>query len=217
MKNLLYKELKLAAMPLSYVFIAGALLTLVPGYPILLGAFFTTLGIFYSFQTMRENSDIGYSLLLPVAKADVVKSKFAFCVFIELCSFLVMTALTLIRMTLLKDAAAYTANALMCANLVFLGFALVIFALFNLVFVSGFFRTAYYYGKPFILYAVVTLIVIGAAETLHHIPGLESLNSFGFTSMQVQLSAILAGAAAYVLLTWLAVRKSIRRFAMLDM
>ncbi len=217
MKNLLYKELKLAAMPLSYVFIAGALLTLVPGYPILLGAFFTTLGIFYSFQTMRENSDIGYSLLLPVAKADVVKSKFAFCVFVELCSFLVMTALTLIRMTLLKDAAAYTANALMGANLVFLGFALLIFALFNLVFVSGFFRTAYYYGKPFIIYAIVTLIVIGAAETLHHIPGLESLNSFGFTNMQVQLPAFLAGAAAYVLLTLLAVRSSIRKFEMLDM
>lgn len=94
MRDLLKKELKLAASPLSYFFTAGALLAFMPGYPILLGAFFTTLGIFYSFQTMRENNDLNYTLLLPVAKADVVRSKFLFTVVIEGFSFSVMAVVT---------------------------------------------------------------------------------------------------------------------------
>lgn len=217
MKKLIYKEIKLAASPLSFIFTAGALLTFVPGYPILLGAFFTTLGIFYSFQTTRENNDISYSLLLPVSKSDVVKGKFAFSVMIELFSFLIMTMITAVRMTLLKEAGAYVSNALMCANLVFLGFALLIFGLFNFFFVRGFFRTAYYFGKPFVVYLVISMLVIIAAETLHHIPGLEALNSFGFENAGLQLAVLLSGAAAYAALTALAFAKSVKSFEKTDL
>lgn len=217
MKKLLYKERKLAASPLSYIFIAGALLTFIPGYPILLGAFFTTLGIFYSFQTMRENNDIYYSLLLPVAKADVVKAKFGFTVLIELYSFLIMAIITGIRMTLLKDSAVYTSNALMCANLTFLGFALLIFGVFNFVFVRGFFKTAYYYGKPFLAYVALCLLIILVGETLHHIPGLEGVNSFGFDNVRLQIIPFCMGLVAFAGLTALAGKDSIRRFETIDL
>lgn len=217
MKKLLYKELHLAASPLSYWFMAAALLTLIPGYPILLGAFFTTLGIFYSYQTMRENNDITYSLLLPVSKADVVKSKFAFTVTIEAGSFFLMTLLTLLRMTLLKNAPPYVDNPLMGANLVFLGYVLLIFGLYNAVFVRGFFRTAYYFGKPFIFYGIVSMLVIAAAEVLHHIPGLEALNAFGFAQIGTQLTVFLAGAVCFLLLTCLAVRSSVKSFEKIDL
>lgn len=217
MTKLLYKELKLSASRLSFVFIAAALLTFVPGYPILLGTFFTTLGIFYSYQTMRENNDISYSLLLPVAKADVVKGKFAFTVLIELCSFALMTVITLVRMLLLKDAAVYTANALMCANLSFLGYALLIFGLFNFVFVRGFFKTAYYFGKPFIAYCIVSLLVIGLAETLYHIPGLEALNAFGFAPLLPQGAVLCAGALCFAALTAAGLKQSQRTFENIDL
>lgn len=217
MKKLLSKELKLAASPLAYYFILGAFLTFVPGYPILLGAFFTTLGIFYSFQSMRENNDIQYSLLLPVAKADLVRSKYAFAVLIEGCSFILMTAITLIRMRFLKDAAVYTSNALMCANFTFLGFALLIFGLFNSVFIGGFFRTAYYFGKPFIAYCVISLIVIGIAETLRHLPGMAVLNSFGFEHMLPQSTVLCIGLLAFAALTTLSLKKSARTFEKIDL
>ena len=217
MKKLLYKELKLAASPLSFFFIAAALLTFTPGYPILLGVFFTTLGIFYSFQTMRENNDIYYSLLLPVAKADVVRAKFLFTVFIELCSFLLMAIITVIRMTLMKDSAVYTANALMCANLTFLGFALLIFGFFNFIFVRGFFKTAYYLGKPFLAYCIVCLLIIFVGEAVHHIPGLEDLNAFGFDPVRLQILSLCIGLIAFAALTTLAVKDSIRRFETIDL
>lgn len=215
--KLLYKELKLAASPLSYFFLAGALLAFVPGYPILLGAFFVTLGIFYSFQAMRENNDIGYSLLLPVAKADVVKGKFLFTCFVELCGFLLMAAVTLVRMSFLSEAPAYTSNALMGANLVFLGEALVIFGLFNFVFVRGFWRTAYYFGKPFLIYCALAILAVCLAETLPHLPGLAALNTLGFSEMGLQLAALGAGALLFALLTLTALRSSIRRFEKIDL
>ena len=215
--KLLRKELTLAASPLSFFFLAAAALTFVPGYPILLGAFFMTLGIFYSFRTMRENGDIRYSLLLPVAKRDIVKSKYIFCVSIELAGFVLMTVFTLVRMRFLADTAVYTANALMGANFTFLGFVLLVFGLFNAVFVGGFFKTAYYFGKPFILYIVVSMLVIAAAETLPHLPGCASFGVLGFTPFLPQGCAFAAGTAAYVLLTLLSERASEKRFELIDL
>ena len=154
MNKLLRKELKLSASPLSYLFIAFDLMALIPGYPILVGAFFITFGIFQSFQSAREANDILYSTLLPVGKADIVRSKFLFSIFIEMCGFSIMTIMTVLRMTVFVDSVVYRSNVMMNANLIFLGFALLIFGCFNAIFICGFFKTAYYYGKPFIYYNI---------------------------------------------------------------
>lgn len=217
MKQMLYKEFRLSASPLSYWFMAAVLLTFVPGYPILLGAFFITLGLFYSFQTMRENNDLGFSLLLPVAKAAVVKAKFYFVLIMESGGFVGMTGITLLRMAVFSDAPVYTANALMPANPAFLGFALLIFGLYNFVFVRGFFKTAYYFSKPFVVYIVLTLAVIAVAETLPHIPGLEPLGALGFTASFLPWAVLIVGAAAFILLTVTAVRASVRSFERIDL
>lgn len=99
-------------------------MTLIPGYPILCSVFFITLGIYQSFQSAREANDILYSALLPVAKNDVVKGKYQFVMTVELCEFALITVLTLLRMTVLKDSSIYRQNALMNANLFYLGAAL---------------------------------------------------------------------------------------------
>lgn len=216
MKKLFFKELRLAASPLSFFFLVAGFLTLVPGYPILLGAFFITLGIFYSFQTTRENNDIGFSLLLPIAKKDVVKGKFVFVLFLELSGFLLMTGLTLLRMTVLSKISVYVSNALMGANFTFLGLSLLLFGLFNFLFVRGFFKTAYYFGKPFILYLVFSLLLVTASEALHFFPGLSPFFALGFSPFTPQFSAFLLGLAAFLLLTFFAARKSAKSFETID-
>ena len=131
MREIMIKELRLSASALSYLFIAFGLMFFVPGYPILCGVFFVTLGIFQSFQSAREANDILFSALLPFAKRDVVKGKYLFVCFIELCSLLVMGIAVIIRMTLLSGSAVYRSIALMNANPFALGMAFFIFALFN--------------------------------------------------------------------------------------
>ena len=216
MNPLLRKEMRLSASILSYIFIAFALMTLVPGYPILCGAFFITLGIFHSFQSAREANDIVYSALLPIAKHDVVKGKFQFAIIIEMLGFLVMVILTLVRMTVLSDADVYRENALMNANLFFLGMALVAFGVFNLAFIGGFFKTAYKLS-PFIPYIIVVFVVITIAEAMHHIPGLEAVNAFGFDDIGLQVCLLLAGAVLFAAMTFLSYRKSCSNFEMIDL
>lgn len=217
MNNILRKEMKLSASILSYLFIAFGLMFFLPGYPVLCGVFFTTLGIFQSFQNAREANDIVFSALLPIAKSDVVKGKFLFSCFIELCSFFVMLAAALIRMTLLSDSAVYRANALMNANPFALGVALLIFGLFNLVFIGGFFKTAYRFAGPFVSYIIICFVTLGIAEALHHIPGLEALNAFGFDCLPLQLALLASGVISFILLTFISYKRSCRRFERIDL
>ena len=160
MTNLLTKEFKLCASPLSWIFLAAAGMTLLPGYPILMGAFFVCFGIFHSFQSGREANDVLYTVLLPVRKEDFVRAKFAFTCFIQLLGFVLMAVLTALRMTVLAGGKAYESNALMNATPLFLAFALLIFTAFNCLFLDGFFRTAYKLGIPFLCFGIATLVLI---------------------------------------------------------
>lgn len=217
MKALFLKESRLSALALTYFFIAFAFMTLIPGYPILCGVFFITLGLFQSFLNAREANDIVFSALLPVAKSDVVKGKYLFTVFIELSGFAVMAVLTLVRMTAFADAAVYRQNALMNANLFFLGAALVIFGLFNVIFLGGFFKTGYQLGKPFVIYIIIAFLAIALAETVHHIPGQGSVNAFGFSHLGLQITALLTGAVCFAAMTFVSYKKACCDFERIDL
>lgn len=217
MIKLLKKEIKLAASPLSYIFIVFGLMAFVPGYPILVSSFFVCLGLFQSFQSAREANDITYTALLPVAKGDIVRAKYAFCIVVELGYFILTSVAVLIRMTLLSEAAVYRNNALMNANLVYLGFVLLILGLFNLIFVGGFFKTAYKFAKPFVAFIVAAFVVVGIGETLFHIPVLSALNAFGFEHIGLQVSVFMVGIASFALLTVVSMHRSIRNFEKIDL
>ena len=217
MGKILLKEMKLSASILSYVFIVFRLMFLLPGYPVLCGAFFTTLGIYQSFQNTRETNDILFSALLPISKEDVVRGKYLFVCLIELCSALLMTLIAVLRMTVFADSPVYRENALMNANGFALGTAFVLFGLFNAIFVGGFFRTVYRIGKPFIIYIVVNFVVIAVAEALHHFPGLSALNAFGTDAFGLQMGLLILGMSIYVVLTYISFRKSCSRLERIDL
>lgn len=217
MKQLLIKEYKLTSSPLTFFFLAFTSMAMIPGYPILVGAFFVCLGIFYTFQYAREYNDVMYTALLPVAKSDVVKARYSFVITVELIAVGLSTILTLIRMTMLSTVKPYVENPLMNANFVYLGAYLVILALFNLIFVTGFFKTAYYFGKAFIFFSIAAFVVIAIMETLHHLPGLQVLNSTGWNAMGIQAGVLIFGVVIYVLFTVLSLKKSIKQFEQIDL
>ena len=215
MSKLLAKEMRLSASKLSYIFIVFTLMAFIPQYPILVGAFFVCFGIFHSFQTARESNDIVYSSLLPIAKRDVVRGKFAFTLVIQGMAFAVSIAFVAIRMLVVGDAGPYGFNAMMNANLAYLGYMLIIFGLFNLVFIAGFFKTAYKFGGAFVIYIVITTIIVSLAEVLHHIPGLEALNSNAYDPLQ--LIALIAGIVLFAVMTFAGLKLSEKRFERVDL
>ncbi len=217
MRDIMLKEIRLSASPPAFLFIAFGLIFFLPGYPILCGAFFVTLGLFHSFQAAREANDIVFSALLPVAKNDVVKGKYLFVCFIEACAFILMSMAAVIRMTVLADAPVYRSNALMTANPFALGMVLFIFGLFNWIFVGGFFKTAYKQARPFVTYIICTFLTIFVAEALHYFNGLERLNAFGTEHVGFQMILLAAGLLAFVLITLLSYKKACKDFERIDL
>ena len=215
MKNLLNKELRLSAHLLSYLFLVFSLMALIPGYPILLGAFFICFGLFQTFQNGRETNDVLYSALLPIDKKDVVKARYIFVCLIQIIAFLLMAGLTALRMVFFSDAAPYVNNAMMNSNPVFLAWTLLIFALFNTLFVGLFYKTAYKFGKPFVAFIVASMLVVCIAEVLHHLPGLEFLNTLD--RLPLQLMLMLFALSIFVLATIKSCRTAQRNFELLDL
>lgn len=216
MKKLLIKEATLCAAPITYIFIAFAAMAMIPGYPILVSAFFVCLGIFYSFQNGRESNDVLFTSLLPVKKSDVVRAKFIFCCAIELASLVLSVILTLVRMIFIGNASPYGENPMMNANFAYLGYTLIIFALFNIIFVATYFKTAYNIGKPFIAFCIISMLFIGVAETLHHLPGLTALNSTDFSGAAMQSIVLCIGIIVYIAMTAAAICISVKRFDKID-
>ena len=217
MRNVLQKEMRLSASVLTYLFILFGLMFFIPGYPILCGAFFVTLGIFQGFQSAREANDIVFSVLLPIAKRDIVKGKYLFVCLIESCAFVLMTLTVIIRMTALSQSDVYRSNALMNANFFALAMACVIFGLFNWIFVGGFFKTAYKFARPFVTFIIVCFLVILIAEALHHVPGLEMLNAFGTDEIALQLILLAAGILVFLLMTTFSCRRACKQFEKIDL
>ena len=217
MRNIMLKEIKLCASPLPFLFILFGLMFFLPGYPVLCSAFFVTLGIFQGFQYAREANDIVFSALLPISKRDVVRGKYQFVCIIEGCGLILMLAATLIRMTVFVDAAVYRTNALMNANLFAIGGALFVFGLFNVIFLGGFFKTAYKLGRPFVLYIIAAFVVIAFFEALHHFPGMETVNAFGFEHIGFQFGMLFLGLAAFMVMTMLSYRSACGHFEKIDL
>jgi hypothetical protein len=63
----------------------------------------------------------------------------------------------------------------------------------------------------------VNFLLIGIAEALHHFPGMEALNAFGFDHIGLQLSTLLAGAIIYILLTVMSYNKACENFERIDL
>lgn len=215
MRSLLNKELRLAASPLTFLFLLFAAMALIPNYPILVGVFFMCLGIFYSFQRAREANDILYTVLLPIEKGDAVKAKYLFTCLVELIGLALIAALTAVRMTALRGVTVYAENAMMNANLVYLAWAALVFALFNTAFLGLFFRTAYKFGGPFVTFSVLSFFLIVIAEVLHHIPGLGFLN--GTDRLDLQAAILAAALCIYAAATAISYRRARRRFERLDL
>ena len=216
MKKLFYKEMKLSANPLSYWFIAFSTMTMIPRYPILVGSFFICLGIFHTFQQIREYDDVTYTVMLPVKKKDVVTAKYLFVLFIQLTAFILCILFTIIRMKTLGSAAPYVTNPLMNANAAYLGYVMLVFAAFNSIFIAGFFKTAYKLGKPFIIFCIAGFIIITMGEVLHHIPSLGSLNNPSNLSMP-QIAIFVIAVIVFILCTRVSYQKAVKDFEKIDL
>ena len=85
------------------------------------------------------------------------------------------------------------------------------------MFIGGFFKTAYAFGKPFVTFIIINFVIIGLAETLHHIPGMEFLNDVTGENMTVQLIILILASVVYGMGTVICCKKSGKHFENIDL
>lgn len=213
MTDLLYKELRLAAHPSLYIFLCMGALVLIPAYPYGVVFFFGCLGLFQTFMFDRETRDVFYTALLPRPKGDVVKGKLLLAVFSQLVQLALSLPFAFLRTLHLPEGNPVG----MEPNVAWYGFGLMLYGVFNLVFFTQFYKTAYKAGVSFLLALIPTVLGVIAMEASVHFPGLGWLDGLDGPSLLRQVPILLAGIVVYAAANAAAYRLSVRRFARVDL
>ena len=158
MMTLLYKEIRLVAHPTSIVFAFLGCLVLVPSYPYSVIFMFGCLAPYITFLNARETNDVWYTAVLSVTKRESVLGKCLLVVFFQLFQLLFSVPFVLLRNIL--NIANNPVG--LDATVAWYGFGLILYAVFDLVFLTTFYKSGYRVGKSFILAAIpmVFLMVV---------------------------------------------------------
>ena len=177
--RIFYKDLRLAAHPMMYVFALFGAMLLIPSYPYTVAFFYGLLGIFFTFLNGRENKDVYYCAVLPVTKREQVRAR----------TWMVVAAEVLL-----------------------------IFGVFNAVFLPAFYKTAVRVGRSFLLAVVPMTALMVLVEALSHFPVVGPyLDAADAAGQMRQLPVLAAGAAAFALLSWLAFRRAAKNYERVDL
>jgi len=212
MYNLLKKELKLGVNPFFYVlpFLTGALM-LVPAW-----LYFLVL-LYFCFITVpnmlggfKSQNDLMFTSMLPVTKSDMVKAKVSFIVILELLHVVVAAIYGLISVRLYPNLIYYFYEP----SFGFWGLCFVMLAIFNIILIPMYFKTAYKYGAASVASITAAILFAGGAEWL----GIQ--NSFvsdlfkgaGADNLAVQLSILFIGIAIFAIFTIIAYSIANKRF-----
>lgn len=194
-KYLIKKEFLLTAHPMTFVFAFFGIMLMIPSYIYYVAFFYVTLGIFFAFMNGRENRDTYFDAILPVSKNDVVKSKLAFVWIVESVSVIFAVPFAILSQRVNPNGSNLAGIE---ANVAFFGLSLIMFTLFNAVFLNEYFKTAYKVGKSYLIASAVLALFVGLAETADHMPVIGAYLE-GAHGQVVQLPILFVGIAVFVM------------------
>jgi ABC-2 family transporter protein len=217
MKTLLFKEFKLATHPTIYIFLAIGLLLLIPSYIYYAAFIYTCLSVFFLFLAARENKDVLFTVSLPIRKRDAVRARCLMVAIVELAQTLVAVPFAIIGIRINPNSAGNLAG--IEANMAFFGLVLIMFAIFNAIFLPEFYKTATKVGGPLIISSIALAIYVTVAEVaVQKVPYLKAHLDTTSPAMAIyQLPVLILGMAIFALSLWLTYKKSAANFEKVDL
>lgn len=213
MSDLLYKELRLAAHPNLFIFTAMGVLVIVPAYPYGMVFLFGCIALFITFMYGRETNDLYFTSLLPIKKIDVVKAKFFLVVLAQMTQILISLPFAILRVYVLPGGNPAGIEA----NVAYYGFGLIIYVVFNFIFLTEFFKSGYKAGKAFLLGIIPAGLLAVIMEVIVHVPPFQWLDSVEPYMMLRQLPVLLCGILLYAIGMYAAFKISAQRFERVDL
>ena len=215
MNKLLKKEMALFTHPTSWMFLAFGAMMLIPGYPMYVPFFWATLGLFYACLSARENNDLYYTLLLPVRKRDAVRARGLYFALMELLQVAACALFAILRGVLKigPNAAGMDVNAAL------FGLGLILMGLFNLLFLPRLYKNPAAVGKPFLVVTVWVFVYVAAAEVCCFVVPFfrDVLDTPDPQHLGAKLAVLAVGAALFVLMTALGIRRAEKIFDKVDL
>lgn len=217
MKDLLYKEFSLARHQTTFLFLLFALMLLIPSYPYYVAFIYTCLSIFFIFLSGRENRDVFYTVLLPVRKKDIVRARCAMIVLVELMQILVSVPFAVLGAKINPNPTGNMAG--IEANVAFFGFVFIMYAIFNVLFIPTFYKTAYSAGRALAFGGIAMGLYIVVIEVLVQvIPAWNAALDTLDPALQLrQLPILLGGMLLYAGSMLLAIKMAEKRFERVDL
>jgi len=212
MYNLLIKELKLGVNPIFYVlpFVTGALM-LVPGWLyFVVFLYFCSITVPNMFAGYKNQNDLIFSIMMPVTKNDIVKAKIAVIVILELLHLVTAALYGMLHTHLYPNFNYFFFGP----TLGFWGLCFVMLAIFNLIFIPMYYKTAYKYGVPTVAAIIGTVLFAGGAEWLgiQNTSVSELFKGAGMDNTAIHLSILIAGMVVFTVSTIMAYHIAIRQF-----
>ena len=213
MTTLLRKEIRLVAHPTSIVFAFLGCLVLVPSYPYSVIFMFGCLAPYITFLSARETNDAWYTAVLPVTKRESVLGKCLLVVFFQLFQLLFSVPFALLR-NFLNIA---TNPVGLDATVAWYGFGFIVYAVFDFIFLTTFYKSGYKVGKSFVFAAIFMVLLMVSVEATAHIPALVWMDSCQPENLLMQLPILVVGIICYGVLIPLAYRISARHYENVDL
>lgn len=214
MTALLYKQLRLVCHPMTPVFCLFGIMVLIPNYPYTIIFFYVMLGLFFTFLNIREQKDIYYSAILPVPKRDTVKAGCVLVTLVELLSLAVLApcALLAVRLQPGKDNLVG-----MDPNLALFAAGFLMYAVFNAVFLTAFYRSGYKVGVAFVKALIPVTLLMIVCEALPHFPTLGWLDDLDGATQLRLLPVLIVSAVVYGVGMLLTFRKAAELYEKVDL
>lgn len=218
-KLLLEKEIKMAISPWTYLFYLCAAMLLIPQYPYWVGFFYCLMTVQINFSLARSNNDNEFTAVLPVKRADIVLSKIISITFVEALQLIVAIPFAIISNLIVLPANAAENAAIgnivgLDANLSLFGFVIIAYGIFNLIFLTQYFKSGYKIGVYLLFAFLGWFAFAGVVEViLNCVPGLNAF--FDGTSSDTfiyRLITLIAGIGIYIGLSVLCYKKSVQNF-----
>ncbi|HIS77372.1 MAG TPA: ABC-2 transporter permease, partial [Candidatus Merdivicinus excrementipullorum] len=103
------------------------------------------------------------------------------------------------------------------ATVAWYGFGFILYAVFDLVFLTAFYKSGYKVGKSFIFAAIPMAFLMVAIEATAHIPALAWMDSYQPAYIRMQVLILIAGVICFTVFMVLAYQISVKRFTNVDM
>lgn len=210
MKNLMIKEFALAAHPTFYLFLIFDFMLLIPSYPYYVAFIYTCLAIFLTFLTGRETKDVFYTVSLPIRKRDAVKARCLIIAVIELLQIIIAVPIAVLGVHINPKGNMAGIES----NVAFFGFVFIMYAIYNVIFLTIFYKTAYKAGKAFAFSGTAVLVYIAVMEmAVQFIAPLKTNLDTSRPDMMVkQIPILIAGIVIYILAMLFAYKRAAANF-----